>query len=64
MPHIDSNIPQNILYSTIKKEFLRTARPSTFPDGFIPKSKELLNRMEPQGSESIPTKRALRKIFL
>ena len=32
-------------------------------DGFIPKSKELLNHMESQGSKSIPTKHTLRKLF-
>ena len=31
--------------------------------GFIPRSKELLNHMESQGSKPIPTKHTLRKLF-
>ena len=64
MPHIDSNIPQNIFYSSIKGEFLRIARSTLLVDDLIPKAKELLKRMELQGSRSITTKRSLRKIIL
>ena len=37
MPYIDSNIPQNIFYSAIKREFLRIASSSFCLNNFIPK---------------------------
>ena len=37
MPYIDSNIPQNIFYSAIKRQFLRIARSSFCLNNFIPK---------------------------
>ena len=64
MPHADSNIPQNIFYSAIKGEFLRIARSTLLINDLVPKAKELLKRMESQGSRSVPTKRSLRKIIL
>ena len=33
IPHIESNIPQNIFYSAIKYEFLRIARSTLMPQG-------------------------------
>ena len=42
MPHIESNIPQNIFYLTIKGELLRIGRSILFLSDFIPKAKELL----------------------
>ena len=54
MPNIDSNIPQNIFDSKIKGEFLTIARSTFYLDGFIPKSKEPLDRMDLQGSKFTP----------
>ena len=64
MPHNDSNIPQNIFYSIIKEEFLKTIHSTLFLDYFIPKGKEPLNHMESQGSKRFPTKHAFGKITL
>ena len=64
MPHIDSNIPQNIFYSAMKGEFLRIARSTLFIQDFLPRAKELLRRMHSQGSRSAPTKHSLRKIII
>ena len=36
MPHIKSNVSQNIFYSAIKGEFLRIARPTLCLRDFIP----------------------------
>lgn len=49
MPHTDSNIPQNILYSTIMEKTLKTSRLTLFLGDFFPKSKELINHMESDG---------------
>ena len=49
MPHTDSNIPQNILYSTITEKTLKTARLTLFLGDFIPKTKEPINHMESHG---------------
>ena len=38
-PHTESNIPQNIFYSGIKGEFLRTAPSALCLRAFIPKAK-------------------------
>ena len=46
MPHIESNIPQNIFYSAIKGEILGTARPNRCLKDIILKTKELLERMK------------------
>ena len=64
MPHIESNIPQNIFYSSIKGEFLRIARSTLFVCDFLPRAKDLLKRMHSQGSRSAPTKHSLRKIIM
>ena len=51
MPHMERNIPENILYSAIKGAFLRIACSSQCLRDFIPKAKELLERMKQQGSK-------------
>ena len=45
MSHIESNIPPNIFYSTIKDELLRIARLTLCLKDYVPKTKELLKRM-------------------
>ena len=64
MPHKDSNIPQNIFYSSLVGEFLRIGRSTLKLEDFIPKAKELIQRMKNQGAEIYRIKRALRKIIL
>ena len=63
MPHIDSNFSRTIFYSTIKSEVLRIACSTLFLDDFIPKHKEIINRVESHGSKFIPTKHALQNFF-
>ena len=64
MPHIESNIPQNIFYSAIKAAFLRIARSTLCLRDFTPKVKELLERMKQQGSKCGTTGTSLRKMIL
>ena len=64
MPYIESNILQNIFYSAIKGEFLRIARSTLCLRDFIPKAKELLERMKQQGSKRGTTGTSLRNIIL
>ena len=49
MPHIASNIPQNIFQLAVKGEFLKIARSTLCLRDFIPKAKDLLERMKQQG---------------
>ena len=63
MPHKCSNIPQNIFYSALVGEFLRIARSTLLLQDFIPKAKDLLERMRKQGAQSRLTQRFLRKII-
>jgi len=63
MPHLDSNIPQSIFYSALLGEFLRIARCTLRLDDFLPKAKELLNRMKKQGSQERRTRKSLSKII-
>ena len=63
MPHIESNIPENIFYSAIDV-FLRTARSNLCLRDFIPKAKELLERMKQRGSKCVTTCTSLRIIIL
>ena len=64
IPHIESNIPQNIFYSAVKGEFLRTARSTLCLRDFKPKTKELLERMKQQGSKRRTRGTSLRKVIL
>jgi hypothetical protein len=64
MPHKDSNICQNIFYSSFVGEFLRIGRSTLLLQDFLPKAKELLGRMRKQGAEQNRTTRSLRKIIL
>ena len=63
MAYKESNIPQIIFYSAIKSEFLRIARSTLCFRDFIPKAKELLERMK-QGSKCDATGTSLKKIIL
>ena len=63
MPHIQSNIPSNIFYSALVGEFLRVARSTLLVEDFIPKAKDLLNRMNSQGANQYLSQRHLTKII-
>ena len=54
-PHTESNIPQNIFYSGIKGEFLRTAPSTLCLRAFIPKAKQFLERITHQGCKRCTT---------
>ena len=49
MPHIDSNMSQNIFYSLVKGEFLRVVCSTLCLNNFIAKAKELLKDLQKQG---------------
>ena len=48
IPHIESNIPQNVFHSAIKGECLRIARSTLCLRDSITKAKELLEQMKQQ----------------
>ena len=50
MPDLSGNIPSHIFYGSIFSEYLRIARASLKYQDFLPKAKELLNRMINQGA--------------
>jgi len=51
MPHLSSNIPQNIFYSSIFSELLRIARCTLLFNDFIVRASQLIDRMKSQGGE-------------
>ena len=63
MPHIESKIPQDILYSAIKSEFLRLASSTLHLVDFIPEAKELLGPMKQEGSQCKLTNSVIRKLI-
>ena len=63
MPHLQSNIPKNIFYSALIGEILRIARSTMLLEDFIPKAKDLIDRMISQGAKPFLSKRHLRKII-
>ena len=64
MPQISSNIPQSIFYSAFVGEFLRIARSTLRLTDFVPKAKELIDRMMKQGADTRVSQRFLRKIIV
>ena len=63
MPHLNSNIPRTIFYSALVGEFLRIARCTLLLEDFIPKAKDLVNRMISQGANRFLSLKHLRKII-
>ena len=63
MPHINSNIPENIFYSALMGEFLRIARSTLLLQDFLGKAKGLTYRMISQGGKNYKIKRNLQKII-
>ena len=51
MPHLDSNIPPHIYYGSVLSEFLRIARCTMLYMDFLPRAKQLFDRMLSQGGE-------------
>ena len=62
MPHLESNIPQDIFYSTIKVEFLTISCSTLCLRGFISKAKELLEHIKQEDSKRGTAGTSLRKI--
>ena len=63
MPHMSSNIPQSIFYSALVGEFLRIGRSTLRFEDFLPKAKELLDRMIAQGAKSSVSNKMILKIM-
>ena len=63
MPHMSSNIPRSIFYSALVGEFLRIGRCTLKIEHFVPKAKELLNRMLSQGANMSVSHKMILKIM-
>ena len=59
MPNLLSNIPSKIFYNTIKSEILRIARCTLKLTDFIPRARNLYNRMKNQGGDTYQIKTSL-----
>ena len=64
IPHIESNIPQNVFYSAIKGQFLGTVCSIICLKDFMSKAKELLERIKQQCSKRGTTGTSLIKTIL
>ena len=60
---MSSNIPQSIFYSALVGEFLRIGRSTLRFEDFLPKAKELLDRMIAQGAKSSVSNKMILKIM-
>ena len=63
MPYVSSNIPESIFYSAMVGEFLRIARSTLLFNDFLPKTRELIHRLNNQGAKQHISTRHLRKII-
>ena len=63
MPYVSSNIPENIFYSAMVGEFLRIARSTLLFEDFLPKTRDLIHRLNNQGAKQHTSMRHLRKII-
>ena len=63
MPYVSSNIPESIFYSAMVGEFLRIARSTMLYEDFLPKTRELIHRLNNQGAKRHTSARHLRKII-
>ena len=63
MPYVSSNIPESIFYSAMVGEFLRIARSTLFFEDFLPKTRDLIHRLNNQGAKQHTSMRHLRKII-
>ena len=51
MPDLSGNIPSHVFYGSIFSEFLRIARATLRYADFLPKARELIERMIKQGAD-------------
>ena len=63
MPYVSSNIPESIFYSAMVGEFLRIARSTMLYEDLLPKTRELIHRLNNQGAKRHTSARHLRKII-
>ena len=63
MPHIDSNIPEAIFYSSLVGEFLRIARSTLLKTDFVDKASVLCQRMFKEGIRLVKVRRCRCKII-
>ena len=63
MPHLDSNIPSKIFYSSIYSEILRISRCTLFLEDMVPRIAELFIRMKNQGAKLSFLKKQMKKCF-
>ena len=63
MPYVSSNIPESIFYSAMVGEFLRIARSTMLYEDFLPKTRELIHRLNNKGAKQQISARHLRKII-
>ena len=63
MPHIESNIPENIFYASLVGEFLRIVRSTLLYEDFKNKARDLCQRMRKQGANIDTMSKKLRKVI-
>ena len=61
MPDLSGNIPSFIFYGSIMSEFLRIARCTRQIEDFLPRAKDLCNRMVSQGGSKNVVLKQIRK---
>ena len=64
MPHMTSNIPCSIFYSALVGEFLRIACSTLLLEDFVPKARNLVQRMTKQGGQENVSTKHITKIIL
>ena len=62
MPDLQANIPQHIFYGSFLAEVLRIARATLLYEDFLPRAKEIYNRMQNQGGSTKILNREIRKL--
>ena len=62
MPHIDSNIPKSILYSSLVGEFPVKGKSTLLFEAFLPKAKDLIKLIFKKGAYHQISHRMLLKI--
>ena len=63
MPYKESNIPENIFYSALSGEIIRIGRSTLLKADFLPKIKELIQRIKNQGASYNRIRRTIRKVI-
>ena len=52
MPDLNANIPDHVFYGSFMAELLRIGRATLFYQDFLPKAREIFNRMVKQGGSA------------